>query len=652
MSSPKERNSWFCKPQELCDSISNYNYPIFSQIIPAKDPCNNLSLNQQEKCQIFSDPILDYISRYLLEEDRDEKITGYEEMALRDMEKPLYDILGEKYPHSADNQIPSSQSKQNHNYTDSISKDEIRPFSESPKQHSTMEKLLATEFQRGVEEGHKFLPNLKKMSIDLQASKISVDPMKNCDSNTLEFRMGETKESGLIWKSKDKRNTNNADLDILEGRNCKILTLSNEETIRDEMFDKVLLSHGKIYSREDISSLRELMKLEANSYSENQNQHNHINLWAQLISCAEAVSMNDSKMASELIQQIRKHASPIGDGIQRLACILVDALEARLAGTGSVVYRQFVVRRVSTTDYLKAFHMGIRAAPIKRVSYHFANANILSIAGDASKIHIVDFGITFGFQWPSLIQALARKKDGPPKLRITGIDLPQPGFHPSQRINETGKRLEDYARSFGVPFEYRAIASQWESICINDLSINDHEVLIVNSMYKLGRVRDEPLLGRNNPMNKLNLIRDAKPKAFIQGIFNLSFSPFFITRFRMVLMQYFRFFDMLETLVPRDYRHRQILERDILGPAIFNQIACEGSDLVVRPENYKQWHTRILQTGFEQLPVDPSVVKECTEIVRNGYNKAFFIEEDLNWFLHGWKGNIIYAISLWKPKAE
>ena len=76
--------------------------------------------------------------------------------------------------------------------------------------------------------------------------------------------------------------------------------------------------------------------------------------------------------------------------------------------------------------------------------------------------------------------------------------------------------------------------------------------------------------------------------------------------------------------------------------------------MVVRPETYKQWHWHMqnLRTGFEQLPVDPCVVKECSEMVRNGYNKAFFVEEDCNWFLWGWKGNIFYAISLWKPKIE
>ncbi|XP_078150994.1 scarecrow-like protein 9 [Carex rostrata] len=637
MALPKENNSRFFKSNELHSSIN------FSQIIHEKSQYNNLSLKQHEKSEILLDPTLDYINRLLLEEDID-GINGYEDTALRDMEKPFYDILGEKYPPLPDNQLVPKQSTLNPNFTTSVLKDQVGPC---------IENLLATEFQRGVEEGLKFLPNHNRLLINLQVSNLSLNPKNKCESNSLEFRLGEEKESNLLSKSKGKRNTNDGDLDLLEERNSKIPMVSGEETIRDEMLDRLVLNHGENCPREEISGLIEIKELEANSYREyRQNQHDHINLRASLISCAKAIHMNDNKFACELIKQIRKEASPIGDGIQRLACILVDGLEARLAGTESATYRQYFTRQVSTNDYMKAYYMCSRVVPVMRVSYHFANESILNAIGNASKIHVVDFGITHGFQWPSLIQSLAKRKDGPPKLRITGIDLPQPGFHPAERINETGRRLEDYALSFGVPFEYQGMASQWEDICIDDLNINDDEVLIVNTIYSFGSARDEPLLGRNTLSNKLlDLIQGTKPKLFVQGILNFSFSPFFITRFRQVLLQFSRYFDIHDALFPGDYKHMQLIEREIYGPSIINLIACEGSDLV-RPENYKHWHMRNLQTGFQPFLVDPRVIKECREMFRTGYNDACFVEEDCNWFFWGWKGNIIRAISLWKPKAE
>nr|GMC91852.1 Scarecrow-like protein 9 [Ipomoea batatas]GMC93702.1 Scarecrow-like protein 9 [Ipomoea batatas]GMC97548.1 Scarecrow-like protein 9 [Ipomoea batatas]GMC99611.1 Scarecrow-like protein 9 [Ipomoea batatas]GME17499.1 Scarecrow-like protein 9 [Ipomoea batatas] len=80
------------------------------------------------------------------------------------------------------------------------------------------------------------------------------------------------------------------------------------------------------------------------------------------------------------------------------------------------------------------------------------------------RVHIIDFGILYGFQWPTFIQRIATRDGGPPKVRITSIEFPQPGFRPTERIEESGHRLADYAKSFNVPFEYNAIAKKWETI--------------------------------------------------------------------------------------------------------------------------------------------------------------------------------------------
>lgn len=67
----------------------------------------------------------------------------------------------------------------------------------------------------------KFLPTLNKWAINLKVSKLSLDPTQQKDSNSLEFRLGEKKECGLVDKSKGKKNSNDAESDLLE-RNCKI----------------------------------------------------------------------------------------------------------------------------------------------------------------------------------------------------------------------------------------------------------------------------------------------------------------------------------------------------------------------------------------------------------------------------------------------
>lgn len=109
------------------------------------------------------------------------------------------------------------------------------------------------------------------------------------------------------------------------------------------------------------------------------------------------------------------------------------------------------------------------------------------------RIHIIDFGIYFGFQWPSLIEHLAKRSGPTPRLRITGIEVPKPGFRPTEQVEETGRRLREYANSFGVPFDYQGIAKKRETIRVEDLQIRQDEVVIANCLYRFRNLVDETL---------------------------------------------------------------------------------------------------------------------------------------------------------------
>uniref|UniRef100_A0A8R7TRA3 Uncharacterized protein n=1 Tax=Triticum urartu TaxID=4572 RepID=A0A8R7TRA3_TRIUA len=90
-------------------------------------------------------------------------------------------------------------------------------------------------------------------------------------------------------------------------------------------------------------------------------------------------------------------------------------------------------------------------------------------------------------------------------------------------------------------------------------------------------------------------------------------------------------------------------ERDIYKYEILNVIACEGSERIERPESYKKWKVRSLRAMFEQLPLDPTIVKGIQHIVRRIYHKDLFVDEEDQFLVLGWKGRIVYALSTWKP---
>jgi hypothetical protein len=298
---------------------------------------------------------------------------------------------------------------------------------------------------------------------------------------------------------------------------------------------------------------------------------------------------------------------------------------------------------------LKAYQLYMATICFKKVPFLFSNITICNAALGKKKIHIVDYGIQYGFQWPCLLRMMSGREGGPPEVRITGIDLPQPGFRPQERIEETGRRLSKYASEFNVPFKYQAIAAaKMESLRKEDLNIDPEETLIVNCLFQFKNLMDESVVIESPRDIVLNNIRKMHPHTFIHAVVNGSFSaPFFVTRFREVLYFYSALFDILDTTTPRNNEQRMLIEQNMFGRAALNVIACEGTDRVERPETYKQWQVRNQRAGLKQLPLNPGVIDRVRDKVKNNYHKDFVIDVDHRWLLSGWKGRILYAISTW-----
>lgn len=656
---PSSSVSTQSNPSSLSTNISSITTNSNS-IISNSNNIHSNNIESPEDSEVLSDIVLSYISKMLMEEDVDDKVNlmFQEESVIEAAEKPFYDILGEKYPPS-DSSISKNiitEAESYHSSLDNTSPNSFTSSSDSNVVNNSHGKFinilgessLAWQFKKGAEEGRKFLPSNSKLVIG-----------GGLPSNLL---VDVKAEEYQVQVPRGRKKTNMEDLDQIEGRSVKqtAVSASSEETVRTPMFDVILLCQRGKKCENGVDALREAIqktKSSQNSASgsnarargKKQQKKEVVDLRALLVHCAQAVAADDRRSANELLKQIRQYSSPFGDGCQRLAHCFADGLEARIAGTGSQIYHSLVAKRTTATDILKAYQLYLAACPFKRISHFFSNQTIINATENASRIHIIDFGIYFGFQWPCLIQRLSGRPV-PPKLRITGIDVPQPGFRPTERIEETGKRLADYARSFNVPFEYSAISSKWENIRVEDLKIEEDEVLVVNCLYRFRNLVDETVVV-DSPRNRvLNTIRKTNPNVFIHGIVNGSYSaPFFVTRFREALFHFSALFDMLETTVTREDAQRLLIEKDLFGREALNVISCEGAQRVERPETYKQWQVRNLRAGFAQLPLNPDIMRRAKDKVIGTYHKDFVIDEDSKWLLQGWKGRTIYAISTWRP---
>ncbi|KAJ1265729.1 hypothetical protein BS78_08G098100 [Paspalum vaginatum] len=626
------------------------------------------------------DMVLPYISRMLMEEDIDDKFF-YEypdHPALLQAQQPFLDILsvsddttastsptttthsGASVTHSSDANAPPLTPAAVDSYDPAA---QLNAFDLDPAAFFSAganSDLMSSAFLKGMEEANKFLPSQDKLLIDLDPPDdarrfVIPDP-------TVKQEEAAVAAPGGGGRGRKNRFDDGDDLE-LERRSSKQSALQGDGDDRD-VFDEYIMSSHEMCV-EQMQKLRIAMEGEEAARKESsaagggnagggrakgrRGGREVVDLRTLLIHCAQAVANDDRRSATELLKQIKQHASPQGDATQRLAHCFAEGLQARLAGTGSIVYQSLMAKRTSAVDILQAYQLYMAAICFKKVVFVFSNQTIFNAALGKKKIHIVDYGIHYGFQWPCLLRSIANREGGPPEVRITGIDLPQPGFRPTQRIEETGRRLSKYAQEFGVPFKYQAIArSKMESIRAEDLNLDPDEVLIVNCIYQFKNLMDESVVIESPRDVVLENIRKMRPHTFVHAIVNGSFSaPFFVTRFREALFYYSALFDVLDTTTPRDSNQRMLIEENIFGRAALNVIACEGTDRVERPETYKQWQVRNQRAGLKQLPLNPDVVQVVREKVKNCYHKDFVIDIDHHWLLQGWKGRILYAISAW-----
>ncbi|KAI4996858.1 hypothetical protein ZWY2020_052200 [Hordeum vulgare] len=517
--------------------------------------------------------------------------------------------------------------------------------------------MLNMAFRKGMEEANKFLPTTNTLDA------ISNKPvLRDLTGDQLKKEEVDRLRMSMFSNGRGRKNRHGAeDLEAEVGRRSKLMMPEQEDTGVGEMVEEIML-HGHEIIMKGIEDLHIAMDTEA--------EKNHrkgaskaargrrgasevVDLRTMLIHCAQAVATGDRRGSNELLKQIKQHSSAKGDATQRLAYCFAEGLEARLAGTGSHVYQSLMAKSTSVGEFLRAYKLYMAASSFRKVNFIFVGKIIMDAMVGKSRLHIVDYNVQYGFQWPGLLQMLAEREGGPPDVRITGIDLPQPGFRPAFQIEETGRRLSKCAREFGVPFKYHGIPAKFETVHAEDLNIDPDEVLIVTSQSGFSNLMDESVIMDRQDIPSprdmvLSNIRKMRPDVFIDCVVNGTYgAPFFVTRFREALFSYSAQFDMLDATIPRDNDDRLLIERDIFGPCALNVIACEGADRVDRPETYKQWQVRGHRAGLRQVPLSPAVVKLVRDKVKTLYHKDFLIDVDNRWLLQGWKGRVLYAMSTW-----
>ncbi|KAJ9153875.1 hypothetical protein P3X46_027265 [Hevea brasiliensis] len=367
-----------------------------------------------------------------------------------------------------------------------------------------------------------------------------------------------------------------------------------------------------------------------------------------LCACAQAVANNDMLTVEWLMTELRQMVSVSGEPIQRLAAYMLEGLVARLASSGSSIYKALRCKEPASAELLSYMHILYEVCPYFKFGYMSANGAIAEAMKDESKVHIIDFQITQGSQWVTLIQALAARPGGPPHIRLTGIDDSTSAYARGGGLDVVGKRLSRLAESCNVPFEFHAAAVSASEIQLENLGIQPGEAIAVNFALTLHHLPDESVGTQNHRDRLLRLAKSLSPKVvtLVEQESNTNTAPF-LPRFTETLNYYLAVFESIDVTLPREHKERINVEQHCLAREVVNIIACEGAERVERHEPLGKWRSRFAMAAFTPYPLS-TYVNATIKTLLESYSNKYTLEERDGALYLGWMNRPLIASCAWR----
>ncbi|KAE9594404.1 hypothetical protein Lal_00001126 [Lupinus albus] len=372
-------------------------------------------------------------------------------------------------------------------------------------------------------------------------------------------------------------------------------------------------------------------------------QETGVRLVHALMACAEAVQQENLKLADALLTHVNLLAASQAGAMRKVASYFAQAL-------GHRIYRSYPQETLVDSSFSDLLHMHFyESCPYLKFAHFTANQAILEAFSSAAEVHVIDFGLKQGMQWPALMQALACRPGGAPSFRLTGIGPPQNDNVDS--LQQVGVKLAQLAQTIGVRFVFRGfVCNSLADLDQTMLDIRVEEAVAVNSVFELHR-----MLARPGSIEKvLATVKMIKPKivTIVEQEANHN-GPVFLDRFNEALHYYSSLFDSLEGTPGSVPLSQDALMSELyLGRQICNVVASEGVDRVERHETLNQWRLRMGSTGFEPVHLGSNAFKQASMLLAHfAGGDGYRVEENKGCLMLGWHTRPLIATSAWKLPA-
>ncbi|XP_043716550.1 scarecrow-like protein 28 [Telopea speciosissima] len=377
-----------------------------------------------------------------------------------------------------------------------------------------------------------------------------------------------------------------------------------------------------------------------------QTEHQGFELVRLLVGCVESISSKNIPAISHYIAKLGELASPEGTAISRVTAYFTEALAVRVARLWPHILHIATPRDLDRIDddMGAALRLLNHVSPIPKFLHFTSNEILIRAFEGKDRVHIIDFDIKQGLQWPGLFQSLATRPNPPSHVRITGIG------ESKQELQETGDRLARFAETLNLPFEFHAVVDRLEDVRLWMLHVKEKESVAVNCVLQLHKMLyDETGAALRN---LLGLISSTNPIVVLmaeqEAVHNDSNLE---TRVSNSLKYYSAIFDSIDSSLPLDSVVRIKIE-EMFAREIRNIIACEGSDRLERHENFAKWRKNMEHGGFRCIGIREKEILQNRMLLKMYSCENYSIEkqgEEGAGLTLSWLEQPLYTVSAWAP---
>lgn len=364
-----------------------------------------------------------------------------------------------------------------------------------------------------------------------------------------------------------------------------------------------------------------------------------LRLLGLLLQCAECVAMENLDDAGNLLPEIAELSSPFGSSAERVAAYFAEALSARIISSHLRFYSPLNLKALTLTHSQKLFtalQSYNTISPLIKFSHYTANQAIYQALEGEDHVHIIDLDIMQGLQWPGLFQILSSRSRKLRSIKITGVGSSM------ELLESTGRRLTEFANSFGLPFEFKLLEGKIGHVTdLSQLGMKAGETIVVNWMHHclyditgsdLGTFRLLPLL---------------RPKLITIVEQDLSHGGNFLGRFVEALHYYSALFDALGDGLSEESVDRHMVEQQLFGSEIRNIVAVGGPKRTGEVP-VERWGDELKRIGF--IPVSLSGTPAAQASLLLGmFPRGYTLVEENGCLKLGWKDLSLLTASAWQP---